>query len=108
MVSSSKGNVSLVAMMKIIYHKVQQMPDQKNPDQLVADSMRSLFGSMGPAVANPVAARMGAKPLTGKFRIEGRVTRENGEAVPGISLGLLGQEAVTDSEGRFKLLIEKK
>lgn len=59
------------------------------------------------------APRVGAtnplqRSLSGKFRIVGIVTRENGETVSGISLGLLGQECRTDQEGRFELLIEKK
>jgi hypothetical protein len=84
------------------------MPDEKNPDQLVANSMSKLFGGLGAAVANPLTAAIGAKPLTGKFRIEGRVLRENGEAVANISIGMMGTETTTDQEGKFTLLAEKK
>ena len=86
------------------------MPDEKktqDPDALVANSMSKLFGSMGSATANPLTAGT-AKPVVGKFRIEGRVTRQNGEPVAGISLGLGGVECRTDGEGKFELVIEKK
>ena len=79
----------------------------QDPDALVADSMARLFGSMGSATANPLTAT--AKPtITGKFRIAGTVTRENGEAVSGISLSLLGQECRTNERGEFELVVEKK
>lgn len=84
------------------------MTQEKNLDQLVADSMTSLFGSMGPAVANPVAATLGAKPISGKFRIEGRITREDGTPMVNISLGLMGTEVRTDDQGKFTLKVEKK
>jgi hypothetical protein len=85
------------------------MPDEKNPDQLVADSMSKLFGSMGPATTNPMGVATAAKPITGKFRIEGRVVWEDsGLPVVGISLGLGGIETVTNERGEFTLKIEKK
>ena len=84
------------------------MPNEKNPDQLVADSMSKLFGGLGPATANPMGVAASAKPLNGKFRIAGVITRENGEPVAGISLGLGGVECVTDEQGQFTLEIEKK
>jgi hypothetical protein len=84
------------------------MTNEKNPDQLVADSMSRLFGSMGAATANPMGVAAGAKPISGKFRIAGVITRENGEPVAGISLGLGGVECLTDQQGKFELVIEKK
>jgi hypothetical protein len=80
----------------------------KNPDQVVQDSMSKLFGSMGPATANPMGVAAAAKPLSGRFRIAGVIKRENGEPVAGISLGLGGVETVTDQQGQFELVIEKK
>jgi hypothetical protein len=69
--------------------------------------MSRLFGSMGSATANPLTAT-GKKPITGKFRIEGRVLRENGEPVANISIGMMGTECTTNKRGEFQLLIEKK
>jgi hypothetical protein len=80
--------------------------DEKNPDALVADSMAKLFGSMGSATANPLTAT--AKPsITGKFRIAGTITRENGTPAAGVSIGMMGTETTTDQEGKFSLLVEK-
>jgi hypothetical protein len=95
-------------MKKLDTTETRKMPDEKNPDQLVADSMSKLFGGLGAAVANPLAVAAGAKPLSGRFRIEGRVTRENGEPVANISIGMMGTETTTDQEGKFELVIEKK
>jgi len=68
---------------------------------------QSLFGSMGRAVANPLAATR--VPIKRAYKIEGRVTwADDGSVVAGITLGLGGSEAKTDSEGRFTLEIEKK
>ena len=81
--------------------------DEKNPDVLVANSMAKLFGSMGSATANPLTAT--AKPtITGKFRIAGTITREDGTPAAGVSIGMMGTEATTDQEGKFSLLVEKK
>jgi len=84
------------------------MPEEKNPDQVVASSMSRLFGGLGAAVANPMAAAIGAKPITGKFRIAGVITREDGSLAASVSIGMLGTETTTDSEGKFELVIEKK
>jgi hypothetical protein len=86
------------------------MPTDKNPDQLVADSMTSLFGSLGVAFRNPLAAAI-AKPMriTRSYRIEGRVLWEDtNEPVTGLTLGLGGVETKTDNGGRFTLVVEKK
>jgi len=62
------------------------MPDEKNPDQLVADSMTSLFGSLGRVFGNPLAAAT-AKPITRAYRIEGRVLwDDDGSPVAGLTL----------------------
>jgi hypothetical protein len=79
----------------------------KDPDQVVADSMTRLFGGLGAAVANTLAAT-NSKAFVGRFRVEGRVLREDGSPVVGITLGLAGKEAITDDQGRFEMLIEKK
>ena len=86
------------------------MTNEKNPDQLVAASMSRLFGGLGPATANPMGVAASAKLITGKFRIEGKVTwADDNTPVVGVSLGFgSGIECVTDAEGRFNLLVEKK
>jgi hypothetical protein len=86
------------------------MPNDKNPDQLVADSMTSLFGSLGKAFSNPLAAATSKPmPITRAYKIEGRVTWEDdGTPVVGVSLGLAGVESRTDEQGRFEITVEKK
>jgi hypothetical protein len=81
------------------------MPDEKKrPDQKAEVLAISLLGTCSQVgITNSLQ-----RSLTGKFRVVGIVTRENGEPVSGISLGLMGQECRTDAEGKFELLIEKK
>jgi hypothetical protein len=95
-------------MEKLDTTESSKLPDEKakDPDQVVADSMSRLFSGLSSACANPLTAT-GAKPITGRFRIEGRVTRESGEPVAGISLGLAGVESRTDADGRFVISVEK-
>lgn len=87
------------------------MPEEKkiqDADELVRSGVAKLFGSMGPATANPVGTALGAKPVTGKFRIEGRVLREDDSPMANISIGMMGTEVLTDAEGKFTLTVEKK
>lgn len=82
------------------------MDKKKTPDEIVASSMAGLFNSLGSATANPLTAT--AKPtITGKFRIAGTITREDGTPAAGVSIGMLGTETTTDQEGKFSLLVEK-
>ena len=68
------------------HRKCEQM---KNPDQLVADSMTSLFGSLGMAFRNPLAATTAKPTRREAYRIEGKVTwADDGTPVVGVSLGL--------------------
>jgi hypothetical protein len=106
-ISSKSGNVSRVATEKLNSTESTKMPEERNPDQLVADSMSKLFGSMGAAVANPMAAT-GAKAISGKFRITGVITREDGSPVANVSVGMMGVEVRTDEQGRFVMVVEKK
>jgi|HubBroStandDraft_6_1064221.scaffolds.fasta_scaffold602966_2 hypothetical protein len=81
------------------------MPDQKNPDQLVADSMTQLFSSLGSATANPLTTTV-TRPIKRGYRIEGRVLWEDtNEPVAGLTLGLAGVESRTDADGRFEITV---
>jgi hypothetical protein len=86
------------------------MPDEKNPDQLVADSMTGLFGSLGRTFRNPLAvATATSKPITRSYRVEGLVLWEDtNEPVTGLTLGLGGVESRTDDQGKFTIVVEKK
>jgi hypothetical protein len=44
----------------------------------------------------------------GKYRITGTITRENGEAIVNVSIGMMGVESRTDHEGKFTLIVGKK
>lgn len=84
------------------------MPNDKNPDQLVADSMTQLFSGLGSATVNPLATRV-IRPITKTYRITGVVCWEDtGEPAVGMSIGLGGQEAVTNERGEFVLTVTKK
>jgi hypothetical protein len=79
--------------------------DKEKADQNATRLAESLLGACARVGnTNPLQRT----PLTGRFHIEGRVTRESGEPVTGISLGRAGQEAVTDEQGRFEITVEKK
>jgi hypothetical protein len=88
------------------------MPNDKNPDQLVADSMTQLFGGLGRASRSPLAAATATTkpmPITRTYRIEGCVVWEDtSEPVTGLTLGLGGVESRTDEQGRFVIIVEKK
>jgi hypothetical protein len=83
------------------------MPEKKT-EQEIAENAESLATSLLGACGQVGTTNPLRKSLSGKFRIVGIVTRENGETVSGISIGLMGAECRTDQEGRFELLIEKK
>ena len=82
------------------------MEDEKKIAENATSQAESLLGQ---------ASRIGnVNPLqksalvAGKYKIEGIVTQESGEPMAGVSIGLAGQEAVTDDAGKFELVIEKK
>jgi hypothetical protein len=83
------------------------MPEEKKIAANATSLAESLFGSMGRATANPLAAVR--VPITRAYRIVGQVVWEDtGEPVKGITLGLGGIESRTDDQGRFTIAVEKK
>jgi hypothetical protein len=81
------------------------MEDEKK----IAETATSLAESLLGACAQ-VGGRspLGAKPLTGKFKIVGVVLREDDSPVANMSIALGGVETVTNDRGEFTLAVEKK
>jgi hypothetical protein len=85
------------------------MPDEKITAKQADQNATSLAESLLGACAQVGNTNPLHRPITGKFRVEGRVTREDGTGVSGITLGLFGAESSrTDADGRFVLTVEKK
>ena len=101
---SSSGTRSMEKLDTMEQNEMEDEKKTQEPDALVADSMSNLFGSMGDAIANPLKA---AKPLTG-IRIVGVILRDDDTPVANVSVGMMGQETVTDERGEFTLKVEKK
>jgi hypothetical protein len=76
----------------------------KQPDQLVADSMKEIFGSFKPS--NPIQREV-KRPLPEEFILDCKLTLLDGTPVVGYSIGMGELEAKTDYEGKLQIVKKK-